>query len=922
MRMKRYRKVRVVALFIVCIMIFSLWNPLIFASSKDTHSQSTGQNIESNATPEGVKNDKEVLLDSNAAAEDKSKASDKETEPAIKQEEVPRNQEDPSDPQEKEEKTEGTSIDQGKNTESEGTSHIGEESIEPKDSSKEEGNSPQDEDLVLEEEPEKTISYYPASSPLRVGPIIQSFGLLKSSGKMSSLHSDIIGDYVKPLEGLNLTKNATVFKNTHDGRQIFQLDLTATTESKIVDKTKPSDIVLVLDRSGSMTETLENIYTEITNAPDTSKTYYIKINGSYQSINYNYGGWYYGSSSNRKFVSWDKNGDDSSPGSDGVREWIIWPILDRWVAPDNPIGKPFYTRTEVTRLQSLKDAANHFVHTVSQESPDSKIAVVSFSGETTNHTSGLVNVKNGGSVNSTITNAINGLTAEGATHSNKGLGLAKNIFQGDNTTDRNRVVIMFTDGEPGNQGFGNTTGYRYAAAAINQAAVLKGQRGRTISSDVGFNGNRANGSVDLPRTANNESGCGATLYTIGVFPSNVSNHVHRYMAWVSSDNDSSQTATNPDGYEYYFTAEDADSLNNIFQKIAEETGKTIKDVAIRDYIDPRFHIVDANGNRLGVGAKVDGGAGTIKSDNNILYVEWVKEKIEPGTLEEGKGFKGTLYLRPKEDFVGGNNVPTNVPNISAIYSGDQNIGSFPYPLVNVPFTLNIKDINDTLFLGESMPRSQNEARDEMVAESLDNVSYPYPSEMLNIHWNENFTKDTKPRDTTTYTLTVTATPKDYIQNPNKDFYHTAVGTRATEISKTGTYGIDVKKGTLTITKTIEGTENPNQSFVFEIKQYEDIGKTKLAKTFYETIRVINGSNGRKIINLPKGYYEVTEKNDWSWQYDAVGNRAANDTLGMDEKGNRNINKINGETSFTNKAKEIKWLTSIDWVINKFKEGGN
>ena len=77
---------------------------------------------------------------------------------------------------------------------------------------------------------------------------------------------------------------------------------------------------------------------------------------------------------------------------------------------------------------------------------------MSFNTSSTDHTDGLVAISSGGGVNSTITNAINGLSATGGTYPHTGLSTANDIFQGDTSTDRNRVVIMFTDGEPGQQG--------------------------------------------------------------------------------------------------------------------------------------------------------------------------------------------------------------------------------------------------------------------------------------------------------------------------------------------------------------------------------------------------------------------------------------------------------------------------------------
>ncbi len=739
------------------------------------------------------------------------------------------------------------------------------------------------------------------------------------------------GDYTSPIEGLTINKTATPYGTPDaDGRQIFKLDITSTTESNIIVTSKPCDIILVLDDSGSMDDilsTTEN-YVAITNSPDTDQTYYVHVNGQYMRTTYrsSVNRWRYRINNVNYYVAWDPDGDDDAAGSRNT---------------STPTAKPFYsmTSTSVTKLQALKTAANAFVQTVYTQSPTSRIAVVSFESDAENLTGGLVSVDSGDTINNDIINAINSLNGNGATHSNEGLGMAADIFQADTQTERNRVVIMFTDGEPGDYGFDNNDGSRYAAAAINQAAIIKGQRGTYVNSNVTFNDFRAGTSIDSPRTAVNEPGCGAVQYCIGIFPANVDILVHRYMAWASSDNDSSQTATSSDGYDYYFTADSAEGLNNIFQSIAEETGQTLEDVVIKDYIDSRFNIVDENGSILNVGDTftAEGQTGTIMQDANGIYIQWSQEKIEPGTIEDGKGFKVAAYIKPKEDFIGGNVIPTNIPNISAIYIDNENIGSFPSPTVNIPFKLNAVNIEDNIFLGETIPRDQATAQNDMISQ---NMNYAYPSNLLTYLWDPTFTTGIKPDNTMSFHLAVTANPVDYIDfsdnsvwTPLNDtttligytkstgeIYYLPVGTQATQITDSANYTANVEDGSLVITKSIDGTENPDQTFLFEIKQYSDIDKTELLKTFYETIRVSDTSNNKVVVHLSKGYYEVTEKSDWSWQYNLTGASTASDTLGMNTDGTRNTEKNTAQVSFNNTSEEIRFLNSIDWNLYTFSGG--
>jgi len=564
---------------------------------------------------------------------------------------------------------------------------------------------------------------------------------------------------------------------------------------------------------------------------------------------------------------------------------------------DVPQGSP-----KLTVQEGVKQAAKDFIANVALNSPDSKIAVVNSKPALEDTTStGLRDVPE---EQAALNNAVDNLTITGAVHIENGLQKAKDIFSGMTyDQERYRFVIIVQ----GNSNWGNTE-----VEIDNLASELKG------ATDAGH----------------------CIIYAIGVYDK--FNSMDQSMWEVSSNTEYGITPlnylpNNPiNGKEnFYKTAYSADSLKAIFDGIAEETGNTLENVVIKDYIDSRFNAVDAYGNILGAGSEiiVDGVTGTIKQDSNGIYVEWVKDKIEPGTIENGKGFKGSFYIKPKDDFIGGNVIPTNIENISALYTDGQNIASLPNPTVNVPFKLNVADIADEIFLGEAVLKSPEQAQNSMLAP---NPLYGYPGGLLSYIWDPAFTADTKPTIDTGFELTVKASPINYIdfsdtgwseievdkvyKKSTGEIYYAPVGTAANLISDTGTYSITVKTGKLAINKSIIGNADANQTFVFEIKQYDDINKSNLIKTFYETIRVADDTNARTIINLPKGYYEVTELKDWSWQYNLTSNITVGDTLGMDVNGTRNINKTEASASFANVSKTINYLDSIDWVLNEFAGG--
>lgn len=788
------------------------------------------------------------------------------------------------------------------------------------------------------------ISLRTTSFPAFAG--VGSIRLAKSTSMLKSLANS--AEYIPPQEGLELTKTASVYGSPDaDGRQIFKIDLKAEATSNIVITKKPADIILILDNSSS-------------------------LNG---------------------------NTDD-----------VI----------------------KTTRQDALIAAATNFVNDVAEYSEDSKVAVVNAKNNATTATV-LLNV-NVNAEKQKIIDSIKGLTTQGDSVVEQGLESAFNIYNGvAYDPNRARIVILVT---------GATAGGTVMADSIQWSAILKGSHSNLIDpSNILFGNN--DGTAGYPSPA---YGCGATIYSIGVFSSTNNPGTNEYLWRISSNSLNGAAAAGeeymPNGpNSYYLTTNKASGLDAIFEGISEQLGTTLKNAVVKDYIDPRFDIVDANGNILQVGSTItaDGKIGTIKQDGSGIYVEWPPQEIAPQSADgkvPAKIFAGTIYLKPKIDFIGGNNIPTNMRNISAVYADGINIGSFQNPLVNVPFKLTIENIKDYILLGERIPRNKETAQNDMVTESLNNVSYEYPAGMLSFAWNPVYTADTKPETTINYNLTIEAAPIDYILNPDPAFYNAAVGNPAAQMSKTGVYTIspvnpnfagstyniflgetagddgagaisnaitlsipdkdisgeaippkiktalegrlaaykdnitfnvtsktpadspdytdplsnyaptenttlyaaavydslivgkdipvviNVKKGTLTITKTITGTPNPNQTFVFEIKEYKDVNKMTLVKTFYETIRTEGTSGMRKVISLPKGYYEVKEKSDWSWQYNLTTAQTVSDTLGMSMDSTRDITKVNAGTSFTNASKLIKWLTSIDWVINKFTGGEN
>lgn len=139
-----------------------------------------------------------------------------------------------------------------------------------------------------------------------------------------------------------------------------------------------------------------------------------------------------------------------------------------------------------------------------------------------------------------ITNAINALTAHGGTQTDDGLDMAAKIFENNpltgNDKGRKRIVILFTDGDSDAE-----------EAAEEQASALK-------------------------NTYN------ATVYTVGLFAGadqTKTNGNNGFLQNVSSNNGK---APKQGEKSYYLAATDAASLQEVFKQITEEVNKLMLNV--------------------------------------------------------------------------------------------------------------------------------------------------------------------------------------------------------------------------------------------------------------------------------------------------------------------------------------------------------
>ena len=438
----------------------------------------------------------------------------------------------------------------------------------------------------------------------------------------------------------------------------YQIDLTASSKAtQAVTTTTPYDIVMVLDTSGSMAYTLYN-YTEYTGplTPsrwDNENKYFVKTDDKiYQSLNYqnNYFGdsyWYYE----------DANSNTVKVAQDGSTK--------------------IYTRTSdgSKKMTALKNAAKAFVSNVNEKNPDSRISIVYFSGSAfikkTNESNEKYLLRVGDSDSkTTIDSWIDSLRADGATNTADGFSKAKDVFSSNGkwanvtqTNGRKKMVVFLTDGVPTeHSSYDDDVAYK----AVQYASDIKRDYEADIYSLGIFDAAGSNGKLS-----------GASIATINTFMTDVASDSNKYM-----------------------TADSVDSLYHIFNSITDNMPVSIT-ATITDVIDSRFELTDKQKNTF---ANRNDVQVTYNNENGTTTVTWTNTTVNSKTGNT-PGWHETIEIKAKDDFIGGNMIPTN-GSASGITVGD-NTKYFPQPSVNVKLlTPSIGDKEITYYKGDTIESSK------------------------------------------------------------------------------------------------------------------------------------------------------------------------------------------------------------------------
>lgn len=641
------------------------------------------------------------------------------------------------------------------------------------------------------------MTYFPGSSTVRKAPMLRAAAKDTSDGASNAV---------------DVTKTATATdKKDADGNPIYQIDLTAAAKSNIVTHTKACDIVLVLDRSGSMNFSLSG-------SKDGSKE---RVKALQASVN-------------AFLTTIQKSSPDSRVAIVSYADNAT--IDSNLVSVTDPSNSKKVNPVLTTVVNGLENRCND--GTQSGKGLQQAVNIFnSVSASDSNYDNTRVTVL--------FTDGEPG-TYGGWTGKNEGYDVAQQSVHWS-------VILKHAKGDTFNLQ-ANVEGQDFYGERFvwKVTGLFSGKYLYGVSNHSDFQ----KGSAE--QNDWNWTGCGSTVYSVGLALPGDENEtqasegckINEYLYRVSSHRpdgshvtDKTVNENNPEEVKhpndwgekyfddrtrnqpngYYLTTSNADQLKEIFTKIAQQTGEAVKNVTIRDEISESFVPCKVDGTPYQVGDTIVAGnyKGTVRQDNahgtnGNYYIEWTKVTLTPDQIdsagkvtEAAKTFTGTLYVKPRDGFLGGNNVPTNGEN-SGVYTADGNqIKPFPKPEVNVPIKLNAQNATKNIYYGNPAPTLADLTQTADLAE--------WQTKYVNIKYtvNKNTISNT---DDDTYQVTMTVSPKHEGAN--------AAGTVQTVKTKTVTSTVNVYKPEITFKdSSIDYNATPNyekDNFGKVVWKHEDI----------------------------------------------------------------------------------------------------
>ena len=390
-----------------------------------------------------------------------------------------------------------------------------------------------------------------------------------------------------------------------------------------------------------------------------------------------------------------------------------------------------YNIGNTTKLAALKKAANTFIDTLKSKSPESEIAIIWYSG----HEGGSTSITNPGfkQLNkdedvSSLKSTIDDKNASDGTPMGVALETARNRLS-NAKHEKNKYVVFMTDGLPGYSEGSDNWNCMVANNAVKNANLIKNDATTLYTVGVGLKARDTfywlEGHSDATDSRTGHGGWYNGFWdqqeSSGHASMSGSEFLSKHIATQSSDGTK----------QYAYDTSGLNDLVNTFNVIAGSIGDlfTVQPKKIVDVIDARFKLTNdglndlATNRRLGTGkinSNEDGSKEIIWTDSTtdsevgkVTIVEqtdgttkitWTEQAARIGNTatenENDKGWNASFRIQAKDDFIGGNMIPTNGAD-SGIYLDGGGIKKFEQPSVNVKLlNLNIGNKEITVFKGD------------------------------------------------------------------------------------------------------------------------------------------------------------------------------------------------------------------------------
>lgn len=594
-------------------------------------------------------------------------------------------------------------------------------------------------------------------------------------------------------------------------KRTYQIDITAAsklTSTTSTEQAAVADVMMVFDTSGSMLYNTSNSNSDSEGFKSVGKYKNIKNTLDTTKIYY-----YTKSIQTVKYGKWSyENAKQPMIYLNG--KWIYYNGTS-WNNVNNSSTEKVYTID--SSLTGLKEAASAFTTSMAASSNNSRIGIATFNyvGKLV---SGLTTI---GTNKDELVKKISSIYASSGTSPQLGLDLALTQLEKNKQENVPRYVILFTDGDPSSEDD--------KAASELQAQKLKEK--------------------------------GITVYTIGL---KLNDNTEK---WLEDDIASKGCA---------YPASSVDELKTIFKNIQTTIthDQDMKNAQIKDVIDPRFVILDDSGNPITSNySGIDKGitlknGGTVYYDKTTgnQYIVWNEQTI-PNS--KNGSWNKSITVKAKDDYIGGNDVPTNISPDSMIHTGYGD-AVLPQPKVNVKAELKVKNKEVTIYKGDSLPAT-NTVLKEMFDLEGNASKYSVPESSFTTEWYRDPECTTKVTDLTadtdtTYYLKVRYNAGEPTAESNAntanniagDADHIVEAVNEKDSAKLyGIYTIKVVSGEIQITKKLESALGTECTFNFSIKNESTNETRNVSITIPAGTKEVK-FDGNDLKNLPRGTYTISE----------------------------------------------------------------